>query len=109
MKIDETTFAVIAVDGERLYAAYRVQDCDLLENTGESLPMLFKTGGALDLMLATDPGAPAGRKKPVAGDLRLLVSRVKDQPVAVLYSPVSPGTGNRFPSARPGAPFTSTA
>lgn len=101
VKIDETTFGAIAVDGERLYAAYRVQDRDLLQNTGESLPMLFKTGGALDLMLATDPGAPSGRKQPIAGDLRLLVSRVKDKPVAVLYSPVSPGIGNPVPFSSP--------
>ncbi len=100
-QIDETTFASITVDHERLYAAFRVQDRDLLQNTGESLPMLFKTGGALDLMLATDPNAQPGRKQPIAGDFRLLVSRIKEKPVAVLYRPVSLNGKNPVPFSSP--------
>jgi hypothetical protein len=50
---------------------------------------LFKTGGALDLMLSTDPNSDPQRKSPAAGDIRLLVSLVKGKPTAVLYRPVA--------------------
>jgi len=88
----DVTTAAVAVSGGRLYAAFRTNDPALLRNTGESLPMLFKTGGALDLMIGTQPGADPKRREPVAGDLRLLVTLVKGKPVAALYRPVVPGT-----------------
>lgn len=86
--IDESASAAVAIAGDRLFAAWRSLDGDLLANSAESLPMLFKTGGALDLMLATDGGAPAGRERPVAGDLRLLVTRAEGEVRAALYRPV---------------------
>lgn len=85
------TRAALAISGDRLYAAFRTGDNTLLRNTGEALPMLFKTGGALDLMLGCDPGADAKRSKPVAGDLRLVVTLVKGRPMAALYRAVVPG------------------
>lgn len=88
------TEAALAVAGDRLYAAYRTTDRDLLANAAEALPMLFKSGGALDLMLGTDPGAAPQRPTAVPGDLRLLVTRSKGQPLAVLYRPVVPGTAS---------------
>jgi hypothetical protein len=60
-----------------------------LENSGTSWQNLFKTGGALDLMLSTDPNSDPHRKSPVAGDIRLLVCLVKGKPTAVLYRPVA--------------------
>jgi len=86
------TEAAVAIAGDRLYAAFKTDDPKLLSNTGESLQNLFKTGGALDLMLGTDAQANPDRKQAVAGDLRLLVTRVKNKTVAVLYRPVAPGT-----------------
>ena len=62
----------------------------MLNNAGESLPLLFKTGGALDLMLGVNPDADPQRNRAVAGDVRLLVTRVKDKTTAVLYRPVAP-------------------
>ena len=82
--------AAVARSAGRLYAAIRTGDKDLLNNTGESMHLLFKTGGALDLMLATKPDAPADRTEPAAGDVRLLVTRVKGETRAVLYRPVDP-------------------
>jgi len=85
------TEAAVAIAGDRLYAAFKADDPNLLRNAGTSLAHLFKTGGAIDLMIGTDPAADPRRAKAVAGDVRLLVARVKDKTVAVLYRPVAPG------------------
>jgi hypothetical protein len=93
VRLDEDIEAAVCLAGDRLYAAWKTSDPDLLKNTGESGPsLLFKTGGALDLMLATAPAAKADRTQPAAGDVRLLVSKVQGQTLAVLYRPVVPGT-----------------
>lgn len=96
------TEAALAISGDRLYAAFRTTDQNLLANAADSLPMLFKSGGALDLMLGADASADPKRRAADAGDLRLLVTRVKKQPLAVLYRPVVPGaTDEKFPFASP--------
>jgi len=89
--------AAACIAGDRLYLSFRTAEKDLLKNSGETPNALFKTGGCLDLMLATDPEAPAGRGKPVAGDLRLLATMVGGKPRAILYRAVVPGT--REPTA----------
>jgi len=86
------TEAALAVSGDRLYAAFKVDDSNLLSNSGEAWQNLFKTGGALDLMIGTDPQADPQRDHAVAGDVRLLVTRIAGKPTAVLYRPVAPGT-----------------
>lgn len=93
--------AAVAVAGERLYAAFRTGDDQLLRNSAEALPMLFKTGGALDLVLGADPEADPNREKPVVGDVRLLVTRAKDKTVAVVYRAVVPGTASPLPFSSP--------
>jgi hypothetical protein len=95
------TRAALCVAGDRLYAAFKTGDPNLLRNTGEALPMLFKTGGALDLMLGTDASASPKRDKPVAGDLRLVVTMVKGKPMAALYRAVVPGSQNPVPFSSP--------
>jgi hypothetical protein len=75
------TKAALAIAGNRLYGAYQTNEATLLTNTGESLQNLFKTGGALDLMLDAIPGGE-----------RLLITRVKGKTTAVLYRPRVPGT-----------------
>lgn len=82
----------IAISGDRLYAAFKTNDSNLLNNSGESLQNLFKTGGALDLMIGTDAKADPMRNQAVSGDVRLLVTQVKGKTVAVLYRPIVPGT-----------------
>lgn len=84
--------ATMAAAGGRLYAAWDTSEAQLLKNSGELTNALFKTGGALDLMLATDPRAKPARREPVAGDLRLLITRVGKTTRATLYRPVAPGT-----------------
>lgn len=88
--------------GDRLYAAFRTGDPKLLRNTGEQATALFKTGGALDLMIGGDPTADSCRKLPVVGDCRLIVTLVGGKPRALLYRAVVPGT-----DARTAVPFSS--
>jgi hypothetical protein len=80
----------VAVSGDLLYAAWDTRDPKLLTNSGETPNALFKTGGALDLMLGCDGTADPERRRPVAGDLRLPVTRVDGQTKAMLYRQVDP-------------------
>jgi DNA-binding beta-propeller fold protein YncE len=82
----------LAVSGGKLYAAWDTSESRLLENSGEELNALFKTGGALDLMLSTRPAAKLGHSKPEDGDLRLLVTRTGNKTQAMLYRQVVSGT-----------------
>lgn len=82
----------VAVGNGKLYASWQSGDPKLLTNSGEQAIAPFKTGGALDLMIATGAGADPARKTPAAGDLRLLVTEVNGQTKAVLYRAVVPGT-----------------
>ena len=84
--------AALARDADTLYMAWQVHDDSPLKNQGGNWQTLFLTGNCVDLMLATDPKAPATRATAAAGDLRMLLSVFQDKPVAVLYRPVVPGT-----------------
>jgi sugar lactone lactonase YvrE len=96
----DVTAAAIVAEG-RLFVAYRTGDAKLLANSGEVPNAPFKTGGALDLMLAADPQAAPDRTSPVAGDLRLLVTQIGGETKAVLYRPVVPGTKEPVPFSSP--------
>jgi hypothetical protein len=93
--------AAVAVSGDRLYAAFRTQDAELLKNSGETPNAPFKTGGCLDLMLGVNPAADPKRTKPAAGDQRLLVTQLKGQTHALLYRAVVPGTKEPVPFSSP--------
>ena len=93
--------AAVAIAGDRLYAAFRTGDAKLLQNSGEMPTAPFKTGGALDVMLGTNPKADPKRADPVEGDLRLLVTQVKGKPFALVYRAVVPGTKTPVPFASP--------
>jgi hypothetical protein len=93
--------ATAAISKGRLYAAWRTTEKDLLANSGETAVAPFKHGGCLDIMLATDAAAAAERTAPAAGDLRLLVTRVKGKPVALVYRPRVPGTKAPVPFSSP--------
>ncbi|NQT85978.1 hypothetical protein HQ560_04390, partial [bacterium] len=80
--------AALGYDGERLLAAFAVQDKSPMKNAGKDFALLFKSGDTCDVMLATDPKADPKRTKPAAGDLRLLFSVLDGKPVCVLYRPV---------------------
>ncbi len=72
--------AAVSLSGDKLYAAWRTTEKDLLSNSGETPNALFKTGGCLDLMLQADT------------DQRLLITLVKGKPRAILYRLKVPGT-----------------
>jgi hypothetical protein len=84
--------AAVALSGTHLFAAWRTTEKDLLNNSGETANALFKHGGCLDLMLATDADAAANRAAPVAGDQRLLITQIRGQTRALLYRAKVPGT-----------------
>jgi hypothetical protein len=96
------TQAALAVANDRLFLCLKTGEPRLLENSGDSFPLHFKTGGGIDLMLGTDAKANPNRSTAVAGDLRLFVTRVKNKTVALLYRPVAPGgKGEPFPFSSP--------
>lgn len=84
--------AAVALTDTHLFAAWRTTEKNLLTNSGETPLALFKHGGCLDIMLATDPVAAPDRATPVPGDQRLLVTQVKGQTRALLYRAKVPGT-----------------
>ncbi len=110
---ENITASVVVANGS-LFAAWKTSDPRLLENTGENPLALFKTGGALDLMIGANPNADPKRKQPEAGDVRLLVTQVpaavdakgrtsKLQTKAMLYRAIVPGTPEtaRIPFSSP--------
>jgi hypothetical protein len=93
--------AAVCVAGDKLYAAWRTTEKDLLRNSGEMPTAPFKTGGCLDVMIGADPKADGKRGEPVPGDLRLLVTRVKNKTFALLYRAKVPGTKEPVPFSSP--------
>ena len=81
VEIDGQASAAVSVSGERLFAAWKTGNDRAVENSGETWRNLFKTGGGLDLMLDAVPGGE-----------RLLIGRVKEKTVAVLYRAKVAGT-----------------
>ena len=80
----------MAVYGDRLYVGYQTGNGALLKNSGEIATAPFKTGGALDLMIRTNPATE--KPTPVEGDLRLLVTVINNKRTALLYRAVVAGT-----------------
>jgi len=62
---------------------------------GDDYRRYFKTGAAVDLQLGTRAETDPDRKTPEAGDLRILITRVKSKPVAVLSFHLESVTGLR--------------
>jgi hypothetical protein len=84
--------AAVTVDGDRLYAAFRIGDPLALANGSRDHRYLFKSGGALDLMLGTDLAADRNRRQPVVGDVRLLVAQLGGHTQAALFRAVAPNS-----------------
>ena len=91
-EVGDAGFAAVTVSGDRLYAAFKTSDPRLLDNDAVNPLFMFKNGGCIDLMIGTDARADQKRTAPVTGDLRLLVTKAKGRPVAVLYRAVVPET-----------------
>jgi sugar lactone lactonase YvrE len=76
-----------AYDEQNLYVRYEVESPFDLVNSIPDPNILFKGGNLLDIQLGTNPKADPRRTRPVTGDVRLLITRQKDKPIAVLYRP----------------------
>ncbi|MGD0090132.1 MAG: hypothetical protein ABSE73_09445 [Planctomycetota bacterium] len=79
--------ACAAYDEQNLYVAYDVASPAELTNESTDSRLLFKGGNVLDIQLAADPQADPKRKTPAPGDVRILVTRQKGRPLAVIYRP----------------------
>ena len=79
--------ARLAYDEKNLYIRYEVNAPAELTNSIADPRLLFKGGNCLDIQLATDPAANAKRKIPAPGDLRILVTRQGEKPIAMIYRP----------------------
>ncbi len=75
-------------DQEHLYVAWQVKDKTAMKNIGQDDRLMFITGDCVDLMLRT---SDSESKNPVAGDLRVVISKQGDTPIAVIYEQVKPG------------------
>ena len=75
---------------DRLFLGWTVTGRGAFTNGGEDFRRCFKTGAAVDVQLGTRADAAPDRRAPEAGDIRILVTRLKGKPVAVLYRPVAP-------------------
>lgn len=82
-----TAKIALGYDDTNFYVAAEVSDDSPLKNSGTDYALLFKTGDSINVMLAANPDADPKRSKPVAGDMRLLLSVMQDKTVAVLYQP----------------------
>ncbi len=81
----------LAYDDEFLFLAWRTRGLGPLKNTGQQWDRLFKSGAAVDVQIGLDPEAAADRQAPAEGDLRLLLTYMRDEPAAVLYRPIVSG------------------
>ena len=77
--------AAVAYDDTNLYVAAKVLDGSPMMNGADDLKTLFKHGDALDIQLQLDPNADPKRTGAMPGDVRILVTRVKGQDIAMLY------------------------
>ncbi len=75
---------------ERFYVAFRVYKNGKFLNTGQDPTQLFLTGDCVDLQFCTDVTSDPQRLAPVMGDQRLIISKVGERPVAVLYKALVP-------------------
>ena len=64
-----------AYDEQNLYVAFNVNSPNELTNSIADWHTIFKGGNCLDIQLAADPAADAKRTQPVAGDVRVLITR----------------------------------
>jgi hypothetical protein len=83
----------LGLAGDKLVAAYRTDQDQLLRNAATEFPYAFTQGGGLDLMLRTSGNSGGGDPQP--GDLRLFVTKRNNQVLAVLYRQKADGSGNK--------------
>jgi hypothetical protein len=95
MEIERTGFpqkanARMIYDADNLYLFYEVDDPSPWLNDAKDFTRLFKTGDAVDLQMSVSQDANPKRRDPGASDVRVLISQLGKNPVAVLMKPVDP-------------------
>jgi len=83
-------------DRNNLYAGFHIKDESPMKNNSTELNTSFKYGDSIEILLGCDPKAEIGRKEPVPGDIRLLITRYKGEPVVIAYRARVPGTKEPF-------------
>jgi hypothetical protein len=89
----------LGVEGDKLVAAYKTDQSQMLLNSATEFSFAFTQGGGLDLMLRTT--GSDDDKKPEVGDIRLFVTKRNGRVLAVLYRQRATGSGNRQTFASP--------
>ena len=79
-----------AHNSKYLFLCWQTTGTGPFKNGGDNFRRFFKSGGAVDIKLQTDPAADPRRTKPSNGDIRLLLTNVNKKPRAVIYRPVAP-------------------
>jgi len=84
--------ARMAVDEQRLYLYYSIEDDSPWLNEGKDFTRLFKTGDCVDLQLCTDAALAEDAKRRVPGkaDVRVVIGQAGGKPVAVLMRVADP-------------------
>ena len=83
----------VGYDKDSLYLSWAGKEIGKLANSFEDFRTCYTSGSAFDFFLGTNPKAPPDRREPEAGDLRLLITFVGDQPKVVLYQPKAKDAG----------------
>ncbi len=103
-RIDDRTEGALKITDEKLYAAWKTLHPNLIHNAGaDPWHGMFKTGGALDVMISTSGNTSL---VPKVGDQRLLVSRVGDKIRAIHYEQKSERQGFTEEIASPNRSIT---
>jgi len=85
---DKRSFAArAAYDEKNLYVGFDVSSPAELVNEISDWRLVFTGGNCLDIQMATDSAADPHRTTPAPGDLRFVITRQKDKPLAVVYRP----------------------
>ena len=99
LEIDDRTWGSFKIANGKLYAAWKTLHKNLIKNSGaDPWQGMFKTGGALDIMISTTGNS---KRNPIPGDQRLLVSKVNGKIRAVHYEQRSNRKGHPGEIASP--------
>lgn len=77
--------ASVAYDSKNLYLLYDVESPNELTNSIADPRLIFTGGNAIDVQIATNLTADPERREPAPGDIRILVTRQKGKPFAVIF------------------------
>lgn len=89
MDIGTAGKGALAISGDRLYAAWKTTNPNILTNNASDPEFAFKRGGSVDLMVGL--AGNRANANPIAGDMRLLVCQANGKYLAVLYRQVALG------------------